>query len=73
MHAQRHIGILGGVSGGTFQVDLIEADLVGTFAAHLGIGNGFEIEVTIAQLFEIVSLVRFQHVGLEHRVVRDAG
>jgi hypothetical protein len=72
MHAQRHVGVFGGVGGGAFEVDLVEADLLGALAAQVFVGDGFEAEVARAQLAEIVALVGFDDVALQHRVVRDA-
>ena len=72
VYAQRDVGILGGVGRGAFDIDLVEADLPGALAAQVFVGDGRQPEVTGAQLAEVVALVRFQHVGLEHGVVSDA-
>ena len=73
MDAQRDVGVLGRVGRGALDIDLIEADLLGAFAAQVFVGDGGESEVAAAQLAEVVALVRFQHVGLEHGVVGDPG
>ena len=42
MHAQRDVGVLGGVGGGAFDIDLVEGDLLGALAAQVFIGDGVE-------------------------------
>ncbi len=72
MHAQRDVGVLGGIGCGAFDIDLVEADLLGTLAAQVFIGNGVEAKVAAAQLAEVVALVGFDDVALQHGVVGDA-
>ena len=73
MYAQRDVGILGGVGRGAFDIDLVEADLLGALAAQVFVGDGVEAEVAGAQLAEVVALVGLDDVALQHGVVRDAG
>ncbi len=40
VQAQRDVGVLGRVFGRARQLDLVEADLAGALAAHVGEGNG---------------------------------
>ena len=54
-------------------IDLIEADLLGAFAAQVFVSDGVEPEVAGAQLTEVMALVGLDDVALQHRVVGDAG
>ena len=53
--------------------DLVEAQLIHTFAAHFDIGQCLAAQMPLRQRIDIVIAVRFEHVRLELRVVRDAG
>ncbi len=71
--AQRDIGILGGVARGALDVDLVEADLPRALAAQVYVSNGVQPEVAGAQLAEVVALVGFDDIALQHGVMFDTG
>ena len=77
MQAKAQIGIFCAVFGGLLDSDLIKADLAGTFAAQVFIGDGFEPQMASRQLAEVVAanavLAGFKYIGLEQGIVRDAG
>jgi hypothetical protein len=56
VHAQRDVGVLGGVGCGALDIDLVEGDLLGALAAQVFVGDGGEAEVAAAQLAEVVAL-----------------
>ena len=72
MQAQGDVGILGGVTAGAFDVDLIEADLVGALAADIDIFDRRLAQMPCRQGVHVVAFVRFQHIALQQRVVGDA-
>ena len=49
-----------------------KANLLGALADHFGIGNRLDAEMSPREIVHVVRTVRFEHVGLEQRIVRDA-
>ena len=69
MQLQRDVGIFGGIVRGGINVHLIEADLFGALASHVGEADGLDVEMTQREIVHVVRLVAFQHIGLQQRVV----
>ena len=74
---QTEISVFRTILGSFGDLDLIEANLVGAFAAQIFKGNGFESEMAQRELTEVVpahaGFSGFEYIGLQQRVVRDAG
>ena len=73
MQLQRDVGILGRIRGRILDAHLVEADLRRALAGDLGVGDRLHVEMAPREVVHVVRLVRFEHIGLEQRVVRDAG
>ena len=69
---QRDVGIFGGITRGGIQIDLIETQLLRTLADHFRIADGLHIEMAQREVIHVVRLVRFQHIGLQQRVLGNA-
>ena len=72
MQAQRDVGVLGRVFGRAVDGHLLEGDALGALAGHVVVADRLDVQVTPREVVHVVRLVRFEHVGLEQRVVRDA-
>ena len=73
MELQRDIGILGRIRGGLIQRDLVEVDLLRALARHFSVRERLDAEMPPREIVHVMRTVRFEHVRLEQRVVRDAG
>ena len=60
-------------SVGALDAHLVEADLARALARHLVVGDGLDAEMAHGERVHVVRLVALEHVGLEQRVVHDAG
>ncbi len=72
MQLQRDVGILGGIGRGGLQRHLVEADLLRALARHFLVLDGLHAQVAQREAIHVVRAMRFEHVGLEQRVVLDA-
>ncbi len=72
VHAQGDVGILGGILGGALHAHLLEADALRALAGDLVIADRFEMQMAFGERAQVVAQMRFEHVGLEQRVVRHA-
>ncbi len=72
MHAQRDIGILGGVFGGARDIDLGEGNARGTLAGDGVVADRGQTAVARREGAEVMRLVGFQYIGLQQRVLDDA-
>ncbi len=66
---QRDVGILGGIARSGVEIDLVETNLFCALADHLGVADGFDIQMAQREVVHVVRLVAFQHVGLQQRIV----
>ena len=74
VQAQGHLRVLRGVGPRLVERDLVERDLLHPLARHLLVLAGPDSEVLGRQGVHVVAgRGAVEHVGLEHRVVRDAG
>ena len=73
MELQRDIGVLGRIRGGLIQRDLVEVDLLRALAGNFSVGERLDAEMPPREIVHVMRTVRFEHVRLEQRVVRDAG
>ncbi len=73
MHAQGDVGILGSIGGGVLDIYLGEGNAVRALAGDVVVADRLQPEVTCGERTEVVRLVGFQYVGLQQRVVDDAG
>ncbi len=69
---ERHLGVLRRVLRRAVERDLVEAQLVGALAAHLGVGQRPALQVALRERVHVVAAMRLQHVRLQQGVVRDA-
>ncbi len=53
---------------GDVQIDLIETNLLGAFARHINITDGFYIEMAQRQAVHVMRLMALQHVRLQQRI-----
>ena len=72
MQLQCNVGIFGGVFGSRFYRNLVDPDLLGTLAGNFFKADGFDAKMAFAQGIHAMRFMRFEHVGLQQRVVRDA-
>ena len=72
VHVQRLVGVFARVSGGLVHRHLRKRDLVRAFAAQVFVGDALAARVALGQAGQVVGLVHFEHVALQHGVVRVA-
>ena len=73
VQAQSDVSVFGGVGPRSFQIDLVEGQLLGAFARNRFVGDGFFIKIGSGQAVHVVAGAdRIQHVGLHHGVLGDA-
>lgn len=72
VHVQRLVAVLARVFGGLGDVDLAERDLVRALAAQVFVRDAAAAQVALGQARKAVRLVHFEHVALQHGVVRVA-
>ena len=59
-------------SGGLGNIHLVKTDLVGALAAQVFVVDAAAAQVALGQAGQAVRLVHFQHIALQHGVVRVA-
>ena len=69
MHAQGYVGVLGRVVRGASDIDLGEGNPVGALAGDGVVADRGQAAMARGERTEVVCLVRFQHVGLQQRVL----
>ena len=72
MHIQRLIAVFAGIFGRLGHVDLGKRDLVRALAAQALVADAAAAQVALGQTGQAVGLVHFQHITLQHGVVRVA-
>ena len=69
---QRDVRIFRRIFAGLFNRDLIEADLLRTFAGDLFKCNRLDAQMALAQVVHAMVHVRFEYVGLQQGIMRHA-
>ncbi len=72
MHVQGLVGVFARVGSGFVYRHLRKRDLVRAFAAQVFVADAFAASVALGQAGQVVGLVHFEHVALQHGVVRVA-
>ena len=72
VHGQGLLGVFAGVLAGFGNIDLVELDLAGTFAAQVFKADAAAAQVALSQAGQAMRLVHFQHIALQHGVVAIA-
>ena len=71
MQLQRDVRIFSRILRGAFDIDLIKIYPAGTLACDLIIIDCLDAEMPQCKVIHIVQTVRFEHIGLEQRVMND--
>ena len=71
MDPEGDIGIFSGIGSGLLQVDLVEGELLGTFAGDVFVVDGLVTQQPEGEVIHVMALGRIQHVGFEHGVMLD--
>ena len=69
VHLQCHVRVFAGVLGGTLQVDLVKADLVGPLTAQVFEAQATAPQVALRQARQAVRLVDLKNITLQHGVM----
>ncbi len=72
VHVQRLVGVFARIFGGLGDVDLVELDLVRALAAQVFVVDAAAAHVPLGQAGQAVRFGHFQHIALQHGVVRIA-
>ena len=72
VYVQRLVGVFARVLGGFDNIDLIELDLVRALAAQVFVVNAAAPGMPLGQTGQAVRLMHFEHIALQHGVMRVA-
>ena len=72
VHGQGLLGVFAGVLAGLRNIDLVELDLAGTFAAQVFKADAAASQVALSQAGQTMRFVDLQHIALQHGVVAIA-
>ena len=67
MQAQGHVGIFGGIFGGTLHAHLLETDALRPLAGNLIVADGRQLQMAFCERTHVVAQMRLEHVGLKQR------